>query len=128
MSKEKRVMVDMSATLIHHGHVRLLKKASKYGKVIVGLTADEEIFTKKGYQPELDFEYRKEILESIKYVSEVVAVPWLLDDKYMTYETTLSDKEVGDLVKFITKEENERDDNYPGEFFGRTQRIPFTKP
>jgi 2-aminoethylphosphonate-pyruvate transaminase len=81
MSKEKRVMVDMSATLIHHGHVRLLKKASKYGKVIVGLTTDEEIFTKKGYQPELDFEYRKEILESIKYVSEVVAVPWLLDDK-----------------------------------------------
>lgn len=73
-------MVDMSATLIHHGHVRLLKKASKYGKVIVGLTTDEEIVTKKGYQSELEFEHRKEILESIKYVSEVVAVPWLLDD------------------------------------------------
>ncbi|MBM4230175.1 MAG: cytidyltransferase, partial [Gammaproteobacteria bacterium] len=31
----KRVMVDMSATLIHHGHVRLLKKASEHGRVIV---------------------------------------------------------------------------------------------
>ena len=81
MSKiQKRIMVDMSATLIHHGHIRLLKKASEYGYVIVGLTTDSEIITKKGYQPELDFEYRKEILESIKYVSEVVATPWLLDD------------------------------------------------
>jgi 2-aminoethylphosphonate-pyruvate transaminase len=77
----KRVMVDMSATLIHHGHIRLLKKASKYGDVIVGLTTDEEIISCKGYQPELDFEHRKEILESIKYVSEVVAVPWLLTDE-----------------------------------------------
>ena len=76
----KRVMVDMSATLIHHGHTRLLKKASEHGDVIVGLTTDEEIITKKGYTPELTFEQRKEILESIKYVSEVVAVPWLLTD------------------------------------------------
>ncbi len=83
MAKDKRIMVDMSATLIHHGHIRLLKKASKYGKVIVGLTTDEEIVTKKGYQPELDFKSRKEILKSIKYVSEVVGVPWLLDDKVL---------------------------------------------
>ena len=39
----KRIMVDMSATLIHHGHVRLLREASKLGSVIVGLTTDEEI-------------------------------------------------------------------------------------
>ena len=77
---KKRIMVDMSATLIHHGHIRLLKKASEYGSVIVGLTTDNEIISKKNYQPELSFEYRKEILESIKYVSEVVATPWLIDD------------------------------------------------
>jgi len=73
-------MVDMSATLIHHGHIRLLKKASEFGEVVVGLTTDDEIISKKGYQPELDFEYRKEILESIKYVREVVPVPWILDE------------------------------------------------
>ena len=55
MAKEKRIMVDMSATIIHHGHIRLLKKASKYGKVIVGLTSDNEIKSKKGYTPELAF-------------------------------------------------------------------------
>ena len=78
---KKRVMVDMSATLIHHGHIRLLKRASEYGDVIVGLTTDDEIESKKGYTPELSFEHRKEILESIKYVSEVVAVPWLLTNE-----------------------------------------------
>ena len=36
MNKQKNMM-DMSASIIH-GHIRLLKKASKYGKVIVGLT------------------------------------------------------------------------------------------
>ena len=80
---KKRIMVDMSATLIHHGHIRLLKKASEYGSVIVGLTTDNEIISKKNYQPELSFEHRKEILESIKYVSEVVATPWLIDDKVL---------------------------------------------
>jgi 2-aminoethylphosphonate-pyruvate transaminase len=78
--KEKRIMVDMSATLIHHGHIRLLKKAKEYGKVVVGLTTDEEIRLKKGYEPELTFEQRKEVLEAIKYVDEVVSTPWLLDE------------------------------------------------
>ena len=77
---KKRIMVDMSATLIHHGHIRLLKKASEYGKVIVGLTTDEEILSKKGYQVELEFTHRKEILESIKYVDEVVGTPWLITE------------------------------------------------
>ena len=79
----KRIMVDMSATVIHHGHIRLLKKASEFGKVIVGLTTDDEIINKKGFQPELEFEYRKEILESVKYVDEVISVPWLLDENIM---------------------------------------------
>jgi len=79
----KRVMVDMSATLIHHGHIRLLKRASEYGKVIVGLTTDEEILNKKGYKSEVDFKHRKEILEAIKYVDEVVAVPWLLNNEIL---------------------------------------------
>ena len=43
----KNILVDMSATLLHHGHIRLLKKASKFGKVIVALTTDKEI--KKAY-------------------------------------------------------------------------------
>ena len=80
---KKRIMVDMSATLIHHGHIRLIKKASEYGEVVIGLTSDDEISSKKGYQPELAFEHRKEILESVKYVTEVVETPWLLDESIL---------------------------------------------
>ena len=39
----KKILVDMSATLIHHGHVRRLKRASKFGKVVVALTKDKDI-------------------------------------------------------------------------------------
>ena len=78
-----RVMVDMSATLIHHGHIRLLRKAAEIGSVVVALTTDEDVRRKKGYTPELNFEERKEILEAIKYVDEVVPSPWLIDDAFV---------------------------------------------
>jgi cytidyltransferase-like protein len=79
----KRIMVDMSATLLHHGHVRLLAKASSYGRVIVALTTDEDILQVKGYQPELDFAARKEILEALRCVDEVVPSPWMLDQAFL---------------------------------------------
>lgn len=82
-TKRPRVMVDMSATLIHHGHIRLLQKAAEIGDVVVALTTDEEVQKKKGYIPELNFEERKEILEAIKYVHEVVPCPWLIDHDFL---------------------------------------------
>jgi len=75
----KIILVDMSATLIHHGHIRLLKKANNLGSVTVALTTDEEILKHKGYFPELSFQERKEILESIKYIDRVIPSPWKLD-------------------------------------------------
>lgn len=78
-----RVMVDMSATLLHHGHIRLLRQASRLGAVVVGLATDEEIRQTKGYEPELSFEERKEILLSIRYVDEVVSAPWLITDLFL---------------------------------------------
>ena len=80
---QKRVMVDMSATLIHHGHVRILRAAAQLGRVIVALTTDDEVRHRKGYDPELGYEARKEILESIRYVAEVVPSPWMLDDAFL---------------------------------------------
>jgi len=38
---------------------------------------------------------------------------WLLDDKYMTYETILSDREMGELVQVITEEEETKDNSRP---------------
>ena len=83
MKKKKRILVDMSATLIHHGHVRLLKAASRLGTVVVALTTDASLKAKKGYTPELNFAQRKEILESIRYVDEVIPSSWLIDEAYL---------------------------------------------
>lgn len=79
----KRIMVDMSATLIHHGHVRLLRQAKQHGYVIVALTTDAEILTKKGYEPELNYEARREILEAFRDVDEVVPCPWLIEESFL---------------------------------------------
>ena len=81
--KRPRIMVDMSATLIHHGHIRLLKKAAALGDVVVALASDDEVRTKKGYQPELSFAERKEVLEAVKYVTEVVESPWLITEDFV---------------------------------------------
>ena len=80
---DKRILVDMSLTVMHHGHIRLLKKASELGYVIVGLCSDEEIFKAKGFKPLLSYEQRKEIALSIKYVREVIESEYLIDEAYL---------------------------------------------
>ena len=82
-SLRKRILVDMSLTTVHHGHVRLLRKAHQLGDVIVALTSDEEIFKSKGFYPMLSFEHRKEIALAFKYVSDVIKCKWLIDEKFM---------------------------------------------
>jgi len=80
---KKKIMVDMSATLIHHGHIRLIKNAKKYGDVIIGLTTDKQIRKFKGYSPELSFKFRKEILSEIKGIKKVVPSNWLITQKFL---------------------------------------------
>jgi glycerol-3-phosphate cytidylyltransferase len=82
----KKILVDMSCTILHHGHVRLLKRAAKYGKVIVALTIDKEVKKHKGYQPEIKYKFRKEILESIKYVYRVIPSNWKISEKFIKKE------------------------------------------
>ncbi len=78
--QQMRIMVDMTASLLHHGHVRLLKRAKEMGYVVVALTTDDEIERNKGYKPELSYEERREILLALRYVDEVVPSAWLIDD------------------------------------------------
>ena len=73
----------MSATLIHHGHIRLIKKARKYGDLFIALTIDKQIKKYKGYLPELSFRFRKEILLEIKGVKKVVPSNWLITQQFL---------------------------------------------
>ena len=79
----KRILVDMSLTSLHHGHIRLLQKASLLGHVVVALCSDEEILKAKGFLPLLSFEHRKEIALAIRYVEEVIVSDWLIDEAYL---------------------------------------------
>ncbi len=81
--RRPRILVDMSATLLHHGHVRLLEKASNLGSVTVALCSDMEILKYKGFHPELNFNQRREILSAIRFVDDVVESPWIIDDAFM---------------------------------------------
>ena len=76
-------MVDMSVTLLHYGHIRILKKASSYGKVVVALTKDKEIKKFKGYKSEMNFFQRKEIIEAIRYVHKVVPSNFIINNKFL---------------------------------------------
>jgi cytidyltransferase-like protein len=79
-----QVMVDMSVTLLHHGHVRLLKKAKEIGIVVVSLATDELIIKYKKIVPLLNYEARKEILSAIKYVDKIVSCPmYYIDDNFL---------------------------------------------
>tara|TARA_B100001059_G_scaffold201431_1_gene208784 strand:- start:114 stop:506 length:393 start_codon:yes stop_codon:yes gene_type:complete len=82
-NKIKRVMVDMTGSIIHHGHIRLLKKASKLGRVIVALTSDREVKKYKKFKPPLNFNQRKEILVAITYVEKVIKSNFIITDRFL---------------------------------------------
>ena len=65
------VYVGMSADLIHPGHMNILKEASKYGNIIVGLLTDKAIASYKRL-PALTYDQRKEIISNIKHVFTVI--------------------------------------------------------
>jgi len=71
MKNIKNVYVGLSADILHEGHINILKTASQYGSVIVGLLTDEAIASYKNI-PYLDFKKRKVVVENIKYVSRVI--------------------------------------------------------
>ncbi len=69
----KTIFTNGCFDILHIGHIRLLEYAASLGNyLIVGLNSDESIKRLKGYdRPFNKLEYRKEILESIKWINEV---------------------------------------------------------
>ncbi|WP_416349783.1 glycerol-3-phosphate cytidylyltransferase [Mammaliicoccus lentus] len=68
----RRVITYGTYDLLHYGHIELLRRAKQYGDyLIVALSTDEfnKIKSKKSYY---NFEQRKMMLESIRYVDLVI--------------------------------------------------------
>jgi len=62
--------------LFHSGHVNFLKRCQQIagvnGQVVVALNTDEFIYEYKKKKPVLTYDQRKDVLESCRYVSQVV--------------------------------------------------------
>ena len=80
--KRPHVFVPMSADIIHHGHINILKKSKKYGSLIVGLMTDKGIKSYKKKLPFMRYKDRKTILQSIKYVDLIIPIAGL---KYVEF-------------------------------------------
>lgn len=71
--------------MFHVGHLNILKKAKENcDYLIVGVSTDELVEKYKNKTPIVSYEERKTIVESLKFVDEVV--PQENRDKYWAYE------------------------------------------
>jgi phosphoenolpyruvate phosphomutase len=69
--KNKTIYVPLAVDILHSAHINILKKAKKYGKVIVGLLTDSAIAEYKKF-PLITYNERYKILEGIKYIDQIV--------------------------------------------------------
>lgn len=87
----KKVLVGGCFDLLHFGHIRFLEAAKQCGDwLIVALESDENVKKTKGdARPIHSQAQRKTMLESLRFVDEVISLPPLKTDK--DYETLVRD-------------------------------------
>lgn len=68
----KRILTYGTFDLLHHGHVRLLKRAKALGDYLVVAVSTDEFNAGKGKKAYHDYATRKEIVEAIRYVDLVI--------------------------------------------------------
>ncbi len=69
--ENRTVYMSFSTDLIHSGHIAIIKKAQKLGKLTIGVLSDEAIASYKRF-PLLPYEERKSLVENINGVYRVV--------------------------------------------------------
>lgn len=69
--ESRTVYMCFSTDMIHSGHIAIIRKAEKLGKLIIGVLSDEAVVSYKRF-PLLPFAERKSIFENINGVSAVI--------------------------------------------------------
>jgi len=88
----KKVLVGGCFDLVHYGHVEFLTNAKNLGDyLVVALESDENVRRMKGEsRPIHTQQQRKAMLESLRVVDEVIALPSLkTDDEYASLVKTV---------------------------------------
>ena len=86
--KISRVITYGTFSCLHHGHIRLLKRAKALGDhLTVGLSTDE-FNRKKGKNCLQTYEERKEVLEQVKCIDEIIPEnDWNQKEETKDYDT-----------------------------------------
>jgi len=68
----KKVITYGTFDLIHRGHINILRRAKALGDYLIVALSTDEFTAGKGKQTYYTYEERKQILEAIRYVDEVI--------------------------------------------------------
>ncbi len=101
----KRLFVPGVFDVFHVGHLNYLKNAAQFGDhIIVGVQEDRAVFKCKGVKPVIPLAERMCILESLRFVDEVVSYTNVFQGPLL---------EGLDIDVFAVGEEYGQDDRYP---------------
>lgn len=82
--ENRTVYMCFSTDIIHSGHISIIKKAERLGKLIIGVLSDEAVASFKRY-PMIPFSERKSLFENIAGVYKVV------EQKTLSYKDILNE-------------------------------------
>ena len=82
--ENRTVYMCFSTDIIHSGHISIIKKAERLGKLIIGVLSDEAVASFKRY-PMIPFSERKSLFENIAGVHKVV------EQKSLSYRDILNE-------------------------------------
>lgn len=80
--ENRKVYMSFSSDVIHSGHIAIMKKAARLGKLIIGVLTDEAIAAYKRF-PLVPFTERKSLFENLSFVHKVV------EQSELSYKTNL---------------------------------------
>ena len=67
----KIVYVPLAVDILHSGHLNIINRAKKYGKVVIGLLSDNAVAEYKNI-PSLEYEERYKIVKNLKNVHKII--------------------------------------------------------
>ena len=68
---KKIVYVPLAVDILHSGHLNIINRAKKYGKVVIGLLSDNAVAEYKNI-PSLEYEERYKIVKNLKNVHKII--------------------------------------------------------